>query len=82
MKYIFDGLEDFDALHKAQTWLRENGYSYGSLQRDGPVGILKGDFDIQKWRNLSARDKKELDGVLTGSKRSGPVTVEIYEAPK
>jgi hypothetical protein len=83
MKYTFEGQGDFDALNKAEEWLKNQGYSLGSLQGPSPVGIMKGDFCISKWRNLSEKEKNELGGVLTGpSKRSGPVTVEIYEAPK
>lgn len=63
----FEPSGTFGALNQAQTWLHENGFSYGSLCRDMPVGIVKGDALIAKWRNLSPRDRKRLDGVLLPS---------------
>ena len=73
--------DDFSGIYAAKKWLKENGYSYGSLQRNDPVGILKGDFNISKWRNLSAEDAASLDGRITfqdGGPRSGTAIVSIY----
>jgi hypothetical protein len=68
---------DFEALHAAQDWCRENGISYGSLCRDDPVGLLYGDWAIAKWRNLSPAERKQLDGRMEGDFRHGPVTIRI-----
>lgn len=79
MKKEFTGTDDFQAWHLACGWLKENGYSYGSMCRDMPIGILGGDYLIAKWRNLNDAERKELDGVMTSPNfRSGPVMVEIY----
>ena len=76
---VFDKKGDFEAINEAQTWLEANGYSYGSMQRDEPIGIMKGDYDISKWRNMTATEHEALDGKLTGDKRNGPVTITINE---
>lgn len=54
----------FSASRKAEEWLREKGWSYGSMQRDQPRGVYRGDAIIAKWRNLSKADRKNLDGEI------------------
>jgi hypothetical protein len=78
IKFVGDG--DFVALESARSWLRSRGYSYGELQADAPTGIMHGDFDIAKWRNISTEDRAELDGVMNApgrTYRTGPVFVEL-----
>ena len=82
MKKEFAESGDFAAYYAATKWLHENGYSSGSMRRDDPIGIMKGNYIISKWRNLSSADKKVLHGVMTGDKRNGPVMVEIFEDAK
>ena len=80
MKKTFDQTGTFEAIGEAKKYLTDNGYSYGSMQGSDPVSILKGDYYIEKWRNLSPGEKRGLDGTITGTdKRNGPVTVEIFE---
>jgi hypothetical protein len=76
-RIVFTGNADWEALHKAEQWCRDNGYSYGALQADAPTGIVKGDADIAKWRNLSHSDRLLLDGRFEApgrTYRTGPVT--------
>jgi hypothetical protein len=54
--------EDFSGYHAATDWLTANGYSYGSMQRGAPTGIVKGDCGISKWRNMNRDEIKSLDG--------------------
>lgn len=61
---VFEACGTFGALHKAETWIRENGYSKGSLCRDEPVGLMRGDYNIAKWKNLSAKERKSFDALL------------------
>lgn len=75
----FTGPNDFDAVYEAETWLKSRGFAYGSMQRDSPRGIMFGDFDISKWRNLNKADIKALHGVMRGDMRHGPVIVELFE---
>jgi hypothetical protein len=69
---------DFSAMTAAENWCKENGISVGRMQGPSPRGLLRGDFDIAKWRNLSKREKAELHGQMTGNMRNGPVTVEMF----
>lgn len=79
MRKTFKADGDFKAFYAAENWLRENGYSTGSMERDEPIGIAKGDCYISKWRNLG-EDKDLLDGVIArGDKRNGDVTVIIFD---
>jgi hypothetical protein len=53
------------------------------MERGSPRGIMFGNYDVSKWRNLSKRDRADLHGVMTtatGSMREGPVTVRIFES--
>lgn len=53
-----------EAERRALAWCQYHGMSVGRLQRDCPRGILFGDFDIQKWRNLSTAERSALHGTL------------------
>jgi len=71
----------FKALCAAENWLTENGYSYGPGSAMDPVPVLKGDFIIAKWKNLTEKEVAQLDGKIDGNYRSGPVTVTLKIAP-
>jgi hypothetical protein len=66
----------------AERYLTERGFSIGRRQGGAERGILLGDFDIQKWRNLSTVDRAQLHGVLqrTGFDRDTPAVVTIFAA--
>ena len=72
---------DFAAARAAEDWLRENGYSWGAMQRNDPRAIYNGDYVIGKWRNLSPYERANADGTMTGDMRKGPVTVTLKDAP-
>ena len=40
--------DDFTALDAAKDWLCECGYSYGSMERHRPIGVVEGDAYISK----------------------------------
>jgi hypothetical protein len=71
---------DFAAYHAAEKWLKENGYSYGSMCSPEPTAIMKGDIHIAKWRNLSAKERAEVHGKITTESdfRNGPIIVTIF----
>ncbi len=78
IEMVFDDAGEFVAFGKAVAWLKERGYSVGSMQREAPIGVMYGDVSIAKWRNLSASEIAALDGTITGeSKRNGPVTISL-----
>jgi hypothetical protein len=66
----------FRSFHAAEVFCKEQGFSVGRMQRDSPIGIKRGEWDIQKWRNLDRKDRKLMDGAILGSdKRHGPILV-------
>jgi hypothetical protein len=75
----FANTGDFAAMYAAEDWCKQNGYSVGSSQRGSPRGLLRGDWLIAKWRNLTAAERRQLDGQMTGDMRNGPVTVRVKE---
>lgn len=73
---------DFAALDAAEAFCGKVGLSVGRMQRGDPRGLLFGDFDIAKWRNLSAADRASLHGEMIGG-RLGPVAIRLFEnAPR
>lgn len=66
----------------AEAYLTERGFSVGRRQGGAERGILLGNFDIQKWRNLSPADRAALHGVLQrgGYDRDVPAVVTIFAA--
>ena len=76
----FDQTGDFAAVNAARIWLQEHGYSYGSMCMDMPIGILKGSWAIAKWRNLTPKERKQLDGQLISKDfRDGPVVIQLKD---
>jgi hypothetical protein len=75
----FDRPGEFKACEAAERWLSERGFSVGRMQGHSPRGILHGDFDIQKWRNLRKDELSALHGRMWGSMRHGPVYIEISD---
>ena len=60
---------EFKTDYAAEFALTNSGFSVGRQQADGQSGILFGDYDIHKWRNMSASEKNVLHGTF---KRRGP----------
>lgn len=77
-RFVFNEGGEFEACRSAVRFLESRGFSVGRMQGHDPRGILLGDFDIQRWRNLRPSDREALHGVMTGSMRNGPVTVRIF----
>ena len=74
---------DFQAWYACQKWLDDHGYSYGSTScRAAGVGVLKGNYIIAKMHNLTRHEIKELDGIVDGDFRDGPVTLRLKRAPE
>jgi len=84
MKKIFKAgtIEDsFRGYYDAESWIREQGFHDGSMQRDCPIGISKEDWvGGCKWRYLTENDRNDLDGVMISNDyRNGDVTVVIFD---
>jgi hypothetical protein len=74
---VFEGTEDFKAQHAAEKWCRDNGISYGDTCAMAPQALLFGNYSIAKWRNLTAKERNQVHGVIEDSRREGSVTVKI-----
>jgi hypothetical protein len=78
----FTGANSFGAVHAAEEWLTEHGYSYGVMCSPAPIGIAKNAGYISKWYNLGT-DTHKLDGAIVSADfRDGPVTVYLDYAPQ
>lgn len=69
---------DFAAVRRAEQLLQAHGFSVGTTQRGSPRGILFGNYDIQKWRNLNVSERAALHGILDGD-RSSDAQIEIWD---
>nr|WP_278520107.1 hypothetical protein [Brucella anthropi] len=69
---------DFAAVRRAERLLQDHGFSVGHMQRGSSRGILFGDYDIQKWRNLNEAERAALHGIMDGD-RSSDVQIEIWD---
>lgn len=71
----------FSAIYKAQRWLKENGYSYGSSCGPMPVAVMRGEYRLpQKWRNMSPKERAFVDGKIESLDfREGSVTVTLRD---
>lgn len=73
---------DFAAMHEAEEFLRDHGFSVGPAQGNDNRGIMFGPYAIAKWHNLNAQDQRAPHGVMAGNMQDGPVTVMIFaDAP-
>lgn len=74
--------DDFSAYHAAEKWVREQGWSCGSMQRGAPTLIFYGDCDVAKYRNISPDERRSAIGKIEGVDgrfRGGPVTVTVKQ---
>lgn len=77
-----DGDDTFAAMYAAEKWCRDRGISVGESCGPGhPRGLLFGDYLIAKFRNLTTKERAALDGKMTGSMRTGPVTIDLKRSP-
>lgn len=77
MKILFDQSGDFQAMRAAEAWCDARGIAVGAPQQGAPRGLLVGYYQIAKWRNLTASERRELKGTMTGDMRRGPVTIDL-----
>lgn len=70
---------DFSAHNDAWVFLDARGFTIGPSSVGDPCGVMYGrEWQIAKWRNLTAQEKAQLHGAICGDRRKGPVTVAIY----
>ena len=72
----------FQSMYAAHSWVKEQGYDYGSSCVGHPTAVMKGDYYSyglpHKMKNFTAKEKRAVHGIITGDMREGPVTVSIY----
>lgn len=79
MKLTFTGTKPFEANNAAERWCELRGVEYGGMERDQPRGLMVGTGHIPKWTHMTASERKELHGTMTGNMRLGPVTIELRD---
>jgi hypothetical protein len=79
VEIVFNQTGTFQALYAAQQWCRDNGISFGSSSATRPTGLLRGDYCIAKWHNLTPKEISQLDGTMSGDFREGPVTIRLKD---
>ena len=78
-KIEFDDKGTFRAYYVACGWLKDNGYSYGSTCASLPLGFVKGEWNMPyKWKNMTVKQRKKVDGVVIGDLREGVVTLIFF----
>lgn len=64
--YAGEDAQAYTALNEAKRYLTALGYSVGSVQRGAPIAAMYGDdWVVQKWRNLSASEKKNTHATIS-----------------
>lgn len=63
-KFTEEDADRFACENNAEKYLESKGYAVGRMQSGSPRGLMKGNYDIMKWRNLDRDDKQRLDGIL------------------
>lgn len=70
----------FEAINNARSYLADRGFSFGSMEMDRPIGIHHGDCYISKWHNMTAKERRSLNGVIVpiGEFREGGARVLFF----
>ena len=81
----FPSTGTFTAHAAACGWLRSIGCSVGSMERDNPIGIKRGEWgeNRSKWRHYSAEERAAFDGRIMPDPefREGGARVELNFIP-
>jgi hypothetical protein len=75
----------FEAFRAAEDFLKELGYTVGSMCLKDPIGFADADkFEyVAKWHNIDATDRASLDGVVISDDfREGGCRILFFNTPK
>ena len=86
----FTGEGDFDAWWEASKWLQSHGYTVGDPWADAKTGTGKAAIKhtagqrllLPAWPQLTAQQQADIDGMLIGNPRTGPLTVYLNRDPE
>jgi hypothetical protein len=73
----FASNETFGAGYAAERWCDEHGVSYGPSDRYNKICLMHGKWQISKWHNLTAKQRRQCHGTITGDGRNGPVILDL-----
>ena len=78
----FEASGTFQAFYSAERFLKELGYTIGSMEGRAPIGFsLEYDY-ISKWNNMNSGEHRLLDGIMSSNDfREGSVQVLFFKAP-
>jgi hypothetical protein len=77
----FEAEGTWNAMYSALRWVNENGYEEGCTCAMMPMAIMKGKYNLPwKWKNMTAKERNSVHGVVTGDMRDGPVLVRIFKS--
>lgn len=85
LNFPYDPLNDdpWNALGDATQWCSDNDYSVAPMCGPEPIGIMKGDVEIAKWRNLTSEERKGCDGIIVpdggGKFRNNSCTIKFRQ---
>lgn len=73
----------FQSFYNAENYLKEMGYSIGSMEGPYPIGFSDKFDYISKWNNMNGSEHKQLDGIMVaeGGFREGSVLVLFFNEP-
>jgi hypothetical protein len=77
----FTDVGDFAAFDACKRLLKDAGFSIGQMQGPAPIGVMFGECEISKWRNMTPKEQRAMHGTIAGDKRNGPVVLLINNAP-
>lgn len=82
-KYFKNNGDTFSAIRLAENFLKEHGYSYGSMECSEPIGVAKGDVYIGKWTRIPIKERDNLDGTIESKDfRDGDVCIFLKQRPE
>ena len=76
IKFESDDVVDFSAYEAAKLSARAQGYSGGSMSYPHPTALIKGDAIVAKWKNLTAKERAGVDGIIEGAIVGSEVGIE------
>lgn len=75
----------FQSYYNASDYLKDMGYTVGSMQGGSPIGFADDSVYeyVSKWGNMTRADHEKLDGVIISSGfREGESLILFFKEPK
>jgi hypothetical protein len=77
--FVFTG-KDFVALQSAKAWCNSHNVAYGP-EGSYAIGLKLGECGPCSLTTMSAADQADLDGMMFGNFRDGPVYISLFDQP-